>query len=97
MDTTIDEIANGIYRLSAFNPAVAGIGMTFNRFHVLGEEPVSHPPPRHVPERSRRPVAGDGTGAAPLDHFGHYESDECGARDGGEDGGAALGWRVCRR
>ncbi len=81
MDTTIDEIASGIYRLSTFNPAIAGIGMTFNQFLVLGEEPLLFHTGRRgmfasvhaalsrvmSPERLRWIT------------FGHYESDECGA------------------
>nr|WP_294529586.1 MBL fold metallo-hydrolase [uncultured Rhodopila sp.] len=81
MDTSIDEIANGIFRLSTFNPAIAGIGMTFNQFLVLGEEPLLFHTGRRgmfasvhaalsrvmAPERLRWIT------------FGHYESDECGA------------------
>nr|WP_294508271.1 MBL fold metallo-hydrolase [uncultured Rhodopila sp.] len=81
MDTTIDEIANGIYRLSSFDPNIAGIGMTFNQFLVLGEEPLLFHTGRRgmfasvhaalsrvmAPERLRWIT------------FGHYESDECGA------------------
>ena len=82
MDTRIDEIASGIYRLSTFVPEVAPpAGMTFNQFLVLGEEPLLfHTGHRHAfplvraavsrliaPERLR------------FIAFGHYEADECGA------------------
>ena len=82
MDTRIDEIASGIYRLSTFVPEVAPpAGMTFNQFLILGEEPLLfHTGHRHAfplvraavsrliaPERLR------------FIAFGHYEADECGA------------------
>ena len=38
METRIDEIADGIYRLSTFVPAIAPpAGFTFNQFLVLGD------------------------------------------------------------
>ena len=82
METKIDEIAEGIYRLSTFVPEIAApAGFTFNQFLVLGEEPLlfhtglrrMFPPIRMVlsrivaPERLRWIT------------FGHYEADECGA------------------
>jgi len=40
METRIDEIANGVYRLSTFVSAIAPpAGFTFNQFLVLGDEP----------------------------------------------------------
>ena len=82
METKIDEITAGIYRLSTFVPEIAPpAGFTFNQFLVLGEEPLLfHTGPRKMftlihsavsrltpPERLRW-IA-----------FGHYEADECGA------------------
>ena len=82
MDTRIDEIANGIYRLSTFVPEIAPpAGMTFNQFLILGEEPllfhtglrqmfplVRAAVSRLIPPERLRWIA-----------FGHYEADECGA------------------
>ncbi len=38
METQIDEIADGVYRLSTFTEEVAG-GFTFNQFLVAGTTP----------------------------------------------------------
>lgn len=82
METRIDEIADGIYRLSTFVSAIAPpAGFTFNQFLVLGDEPLMfHAGLKQMfqlnlatvrkimpPERLRW-IA-----------YGHYESDECGA------------------
>ena len=41
MSTTVDEIADGIYRLSTWIPDVAPpAGFTFNQFLVNAEEPL---------------------------------------------------------
>ena len=41
METRIDEIASGIYRLSTFVPQIAPpAGMSFNQFLVMGDEPL---------------------------------------------------------
>ena len=41
MDTKVDEIADGIYRLSTYAPQVAPpTGLTFNVFLILGDEPL---------------------------------------------------------
>ena len=59
MDTRIDEIAAGIFRLSTFVPQIAPpAGFTFNQFLVMGEEPLLfHTGPRGmfplVAERGR--------------------------------------------
>ena len=37
METQVDEIASGVYRLSTFTDAIAG-GFTFNQFLVVGDE-----------------------------------------------------------
>jgi flavorubredoxin len=82
METKINEIAGGIYRLSTFVPEITPpAGFTFNQFLVLGDEPLLfHTGPRQMfplirsalsrllpPERLRWIT------------FGHYEADECGA------------------
>jgi flavorubredoxin len=41
METRINEIASGIYRLSTFVPEIAPpAGFTFNQFLILGDEPL---------------------------------------------------------
>lgn len=41
MQTRINEIGDGIYRLSTFVPDIAPpAGFTFNQFLILGEEPL---------------------------------------------------------
>ena len=82
METRVDEIAAGIYRLSTFVPEVAPpAGFTFNQFLVLGDEPLlfhtglrrMFPPVRKALARIIPP------GRLRWITFGHYEADECGA------------------
>ena len=40
METKVDEIAERIYRLSTFLPAVGPRGLTFNQFLVDAEQPL---------------------------------------------------------
>jgi flavorubredoxin len=82
METKINEIADGIYRLSTFVPDIAPpAGFTFNQFLVLGDEPLMFHTglrkmftlnrealSRIIPPERLRWIA-----------YGHYESDECGA------------------
>ncbi|HET7680659.1 MAG TPA: MBL fold metallo-hydrolase [Xanthobacteraceae bacterium] len=82
METRIDEIADGIYRLSTFVPAIAPpAGFTFNQFLVLGDAPLLfHTGPRQMFPLVRSAVSR----LIPPEHlrwitFGHYEADECGA------------------
>jgi flavorubredoxin len=82
MDTTIDEIADGIYRFSTFAPQVAPpLGLTYNVFLILGEEPLLF----HTGKRGMFPTVSAAVARVlPLERlrwiaFGHYESDECGA------------------
>lgn len=80
METTVTEIADGIYRPSTLTDAVPG-GFTFNQFLVKGDEtllfhtgpkalfgPVSDAVNRVVPVETLRWVT-----------FGHWEADESGA------------------
>jgi hypothetical protein len=47
METRIDEIAAGIYRLSTFVPSVGGPkGFTFNQFLIVADEPSGPCSPR---------------------------------------------------
>lgn len=82
MQTTINEIGGGIYRLSTFVPDIAPpAGFTFNQFLVLGDEPLLfHTGPRRmfplVHEALSRVISPE---RLRWITFGHYESDECGA------------------
>jgi flavorubredoxin len=82
METRINEIADGIYRLSTFVPAIAPpAGFTFNQFLVLGDEPLMF----HTGLRKMFPLNRDALSRIiPPERlrwiaFGHYEADECGA------------------
>ena len=58
MEARVDEIADGIYRLSSYVPAVAPpAGFTFNQFLIHGEEPLLFHAGlrRRVPAVVRRP------------------------------------------
>ena len=83
METKVDEIAERIYRLSTFLPAVSPTGFTFNQFLVDAAEPllfhcgqqalfpsVSRAVARIMDVRRLRWIA-----------FSHIEADECGALD----------------
>jgi flavorubredoxin len=81
MQTTIDEIADGIHRISTWIPDVSPEGFTFNEFLVLGDEPLLF----HTGPRGMFPlVAGAVATVTPVEGlrwitFGHVESDECGS------------------
>ncbi len=80
METQVDEIAGGIYRLSTFTEAVAG-GFTFNQFLVTGDDTLLfHTGPRQLFPLVSAAVAK----VIPLERiryvsFGHWEADESGA------------------
>lgn len=82
METRIDEIAGGVYRLSTFVPEIAPpAGFTFNQFLVVGDAPLLfHTGPRRMFPLVRAAVAR----VMPPEQlrwiaFGHFEADECGA------------------
>jgi flavorubredoxin len=82
MQTTVSEIANGIYRLSTYVPDIAPpAGFTFNQFLVLGDEPLMfHTGLRKMFGLNRDALAR----VIPPERlrwiaFGHFEADECGA------------------
>src|SRR5262250_1757521 len=82
METKINEIANGIYRLSTFVPEIAPpAGFTFNQFVVLGDEPLMF----HTGLRRMFPLNLDALRRIlPPERlrwiaYGHFEADECGA------------------
>lgn len=80
METTVNEIADGIYRLSTLTDAVPG-GFTFNQFLVRGEQPLLF----HTGLKGLFPsVSGAVATVVPVDElrwisFGHWEADESGA------------------
>jgi flavorubredoxin len=80
METQVDEIATGVYRLSTFTDAVAG-GFTFNQFLVTGDDALLfHSGPRLMFPAVSAAVAK----VIPLERlrwvsFGHWEADESGA------------------
>ena len=82
MEPRIDEIADGIYRLSTFVAQIAPpAGFTFNQFLVLGDEPLLF----HTGLRRMFPAVRSAIGRLmPPERlrwiaFGHFEADECGA------------------
>ena len=82
MTTRIDEIADGLYRLSTFVPAIAApAGFTFNQFLLVADEPLLF----HCGLRGMFGTISEAVGRVlPVDRlrwiaFGHVEADECGA------------------
>jgi len=82
MQTRIDEIAAGIYRLSVYVPDIAPpVGFTFNHFLVRADEPMLF----HCGLRGMFPTLSEAVGRLiPIETlrwigFGHVEADECGA------------------
>jgi flavorubredoxin len=82
MSTTVDEIADGIFRLSTWVPDIAPpAGFTFNQFLVVGDEPLLfHTGPRAMFALVSEAVAR----VLPVERlrwitFGHVEADECGS------------------
>jgi flavorubredoxin len=81
MDTTVDEIAVGIYRLSTWIPDITEHGFTFNQFLLTGDEPFLF----HTGMRRLFPLVSEAISRVmPLEKLrwisvGHIEADECGA------------------
>jgi flavorubredoxin len=82
VQTTINEIADGIYRISTFVPEIAApAGFTFNQFVVLGDEPLLF----HTGPRKMFPLVREAVGRLIQVEqlrwitFGHVEADECGS------------------
>jgi flavorubredoxin len=82
METKIDEIADGIYRLSTWVPDVAPpAGFTFNQFLIDADQPLLF----HAGQRALFPLISDAVArirpVADLRWigFGHVEADECGS------------------
>jgi flavorubredoxin len=81
MDTRVDEIATGIFRLSTVVPDAAPGGFTFNQFLVKADEPLLF----HTGPRAMFPLVREAVGSVlPVESlrwitFGHVEADECGS------------------
>lgn len=81
LQPTVDEIADGIYRISTFVPEVSPDGFTFNQFLVAADEPLLF----HTGPRGMYPLVAEAVAkVVPVETlrwvtFGHVESDECGS------------------
>ena len=81
METTIDEITEGIYRLSTFVPDIGPTGLTFNQFLIDADEPLLF----HTGPKAMFPLVSEAISRVrPVEElrwitFGHLESDECGS------------------
>ena len=81
METQLDEIVEGIFRLSSFVPDIGPTGFTFNQFLVQAEEPLLF----HAGPRAMFPSVSEAIARVlPVESlrwitFGHVEADECGA------------------
>ena len=81
MQPTVNEIADGIYRISTWIPDVSPEGFTFNQFLVRGDEPLLF----HTGPRMMFPLVAEAVATVvPVESlrwitFGHVESDECGS------------------
>jgi flavorubredoxin len=81
MQTSVHEIADGVYRLSTTVPDAVPGGFTFNQYLIDAEEPLLF----HTGPRQMFPLVSEAA-AKVLDpgrlrwiSFGHVEADECGA------------------
>jgi flavorubredoxin len=81
MQPTVDEIVDGIYRISTWIPDISPEGFTFNQFLVAGDEPLLF----HTGPRGMFPLVAEAVAKVlPVESlrwitFGHVESDECGS------------------
>ncbi len=81
METRIDEVAEGVFRLSTFIRDVPPNGLAFNQFLILGDEALLF----HTGMRALFPAVRDAVATLMAPDrlrwisFGHYEADECGS------------------
>lgn len=79
--TTLDEIANRVYRIATPVEIPGGIGFSFNQYLIDDDEPLLF----HTGPRKLFPAISEAVGRIfPLDRlryvgFSHFEADECGA------------------
>ena len=103
MQPTVDEIADGIFRISTWIPDVSPEGFTFNQFLVRGDDALLF----HTGPRMLFPLVAEAVATVlPVESlrwitFGHVEADECGsmnmwlaAAPGSEVAHGALGCDV---
>ena len=80
-ETRIDEVADGIFRISTPVDSIAGGGITYNQYLIVDDEPLLF----HTGKRRMFPqVQAAVTRVMPLERlrwisFSHFEADECGA------------------
>jgi len=81
MNANVDQISDGIYRISTFVPEIGPTGFTFNQFLVDAEEPLLY----HTGTRQMFPLVRDAVEKVmPVERlrwiaFAHLEADECGS------------------
>lgn len=81
METTVHEIADGIFRLSTLVPGVTPDGFSFNQFLIRAEQPLLF----HTGMRALFPLVSAAAATVVRPEtlrwiaFGHLEADECGA------------------
>lgn len=81
LHTDVDEIAEGIFRLSTWVPGITEHGFTFNQFLLTGEQPFLF----HCGMRQHFPLVSEAIAKViPLQRLrwislAHIEADECGA------------------
>jgi flavorubredoxin len=81
LNPMVDEVADGIFRISTWVPEVSPEGFTFNQFLVAGDEPMLF----HTGPRAMFPLVAEAVARVlPVESlrwvsFGHVEADECGA------------------
>ena len=79
--TRVDEIADGIFRISTPVASIAGEGITYNQYLLVDDEPLLF----HTGKRRMFPQVREAVGCVlPLERlrwisFSHFEADECGA------------------
>jgi flavorubredoxin len=97
METRLDEIADGVYRLSTYAPDAAPGGLSFNQFLLKSEEPLLF----HTGPRAMFATVSEAIGRVlPVESlrwitFGHVESDECGSMNpvpGRRSAGHGCAW-----
>jgi flavorubredoxin len=82
-EARIDEVADGIFRISMPVASIAGDGITYNQYLIVDDEPLLF----HTGKRRMFPqVQAALARIMPLERlrwvaFSHFEADECGARN----------------
>jgi flavorubredoxin len=80
-ETRLDEISDGIFRISTPVTSIAGGGITYNQYLLVDDEPLLF----HTGKRRMFPQVQEAVARVlPLERlrwisFSHFEADECGA------------------